>query len=643
MLSREADVGITQYLNPDNVGFKGKVKERFSDFNVTEIDPGGQIVKLNSDKQSFASEMQDSKSDVELSYENLEENLKKIISKQDYDKIIQMSKGDLEQFDIVVDNFSKEERKMVHTVCKTFSLNSNTLTNEKNEKIIKLMKCSNKKSSSRGGINHGERGRSKAEKFLHFSLYKENATTSEVISQIAQQIRTKDRYFTFAGSKDRRGRTLQRVAVSLIKSETIEATVKKLRCPAAVGNYSFHPEGLRLGDLSGNNFEVGIKDVEIDCNTLNDTMQYFKEHGFINYFGMQRFGTSEVPTHQIGLNILKKDLQGAIDLILQPRESQYSELKSVLEKYSVDKDAESAFTSLSYKMKGKIEGKLLNGLRKFHNNDKANALKFLPAGVRQMYGHAFQSYVWNLTVSRRVEKYGSCVLEGDLVLSERPVDSGSLIRKNVKKISMEDVKNEMYTIYDVVIPLPGHSSVLPNNETKDIMLQILKDDGLEMDDFRNNNRDYDLPGDYRNMITKATDVCWRLVKHDNLNDDIIHSKLEIFQNQENPGNLREIGNVEGGMKSVVMSFSLKSSCYATMALREIMRIQTDVTSMKGEANEVEDDEAVDNESEYSINQSTQSIDQPQDQNGSANGEQNGNDKRKLEHLDVDNATKKLKS
>ena len=36
-------------------------------------------------------------SDVELSYENLEENLKKIISKQDYDKIIQMSKGDLEQ------------------------------------------------------------------------------------------------------------------------------------------------------------------------------------------------------------------------------------------------------------------------------------------------------------------------------------------------------------------------------------------------------------------------------------------------------------------------------------------------------------------------------------------------------------------
>ena len=53
---------------------------------------------------------------------------------------------------------------------------------------------------------------------------------------------------------------------------------------------------------------------------------------------------------------------------------------------------------------------------------------------------------------------------------------------------------------------------------------------------------------------------------------------------------------------------------------------------------------MDNESEYSINQSTQSIDQLQDQNGSANnGEQNGNDKRKFEQLDVENSTKKLKS
>ena len=24
-----------------------------------------------------------------------------------------------------------------------------------------------------------------------------------------------------------------------------------------------------------------------------------QEHGFINYFGMQRFGTSEIPTHKV--------------------------------------------------------------------------------------------------------------------------------------------------------------------------------------------------------------------------------------------------------------------------------------------------------------------------------------------------------
>ena len=44
--SSEALLGIVEYLNPSNTGFPGGViKERFSDFNVTEIDMGGKLVK----------------------------------------------------------------------------------------------------------------------------------------------------------------------------------------------------------------------------------------------------------------------------------------------------------------------------------------------------------------------------------------------------------------------------------------------------------------------------------------------------------------------------------------------------------------------------------------------------------------------
>ena len=55
--------------------------------------------------------------------------------------------------------------------------------------------------------------------------WQENIGTTELISQLAHSLRTKDKYFSFAGTKDRRARTLQRVAVSLIKPESLESTV----------------------------------------------------------------------------------------------------------------------------------------------------------------------------------------------------------------------------------------------------------------------------------------------------------------------------------------------------------------------------------------------------------------------------------
>lgn len=33
---------------------------------------------------------------------------------------------------------------------------------------------------------------------------------------------------------------------------------------------------------------------------VKDMMESLKQKGFLNYFGMQRFGTSIIPTHHIG-------------------------------------------------------------------------------------------------------------------------------------------------------------------------------------------------------------------------------------------------------------------------------------------------------------------------------------------------------
>lgn len=51
----------------------------------------------------------------------------------------------------------------------------------------------------------------------------------------------------------------------------------------------------------------------------------------------------------------------------------------------------------------------------------------IPHGLRTMYVHAYQSYVWNAATSERCLKYGTdTVVEGDLVLlSGETSDAGT--------------------------------------------------------------------------------------------------------------------------------------------------------------------------------------------------------------------------
>lgn len=48
-----------------------------------------------------------------------------------------------------------------------------------------------------------------------------------------------------------------------------------------------------------------------------------RNNGFVNYYGMQRFGTRSIPTHEVGKAIIKEDWAGAVKLIL----SQYDTSK----------------------------------------------------------------------------------------------------------------------------------------------------------------------------------------------------------------------------------------------------------------------------------------------------------------------------
>ena len=101
-------------------------------------------------------------------------------------------------------------------------------------------------------------------------------------------------------------------------------------------------------------------------------MKYFEENGFINYFGTQRFGTTGVPTHHIGKEIIASNFTEAINLILKPRESESNVgLKEARSLWASSKDAQKALDVLRKARKDRtVEGKLLFGLAKCHRNDQ---------------------------------------------------------------------------------------------------------------------------------------------------------------------------------------------------------------------------------------------------------------------------------
>jgi len=95
---------------------------------------------------------------------------------------------------------------------------------------------------------------------------------------------------------------------------------------------------------------------------LDETMNTIKEKGFINYYGehphfamccpqyspsstgMQRFGTASVPTHSIGLALLKSEWQKAADMILQKRHGEHPDVEAARDAWLIERDLDKALS-----------------------------------------------------------------------------------------------------------------------------------------------------------------------------------------------------------------------------------------------------------------------------------------------------------
>ena len=147
-------------------------------------------------------------------------------------------------------------------------------------------------------------------------------------------------------------------------------------------------------DMLGNKFKIKISDLTDDVSQFNE---YDK---ILNLFGYQRFGSKRPVTHLIGKAIIQEKYQEAIDFLLSYSSKYDSEENNHYRKLISERKSDlEVIDQLPKSMD--IEIAVLRSLAK--SNDQKMAIREIPLQMRRFYIQAYQSYIFNKTLSMAFE------------------------------------------------------------------------------------------------------------------------------------------------------------------------------------------------------------------------------------------------
>ena len=273
----------------------------------------------------------------------------------------------------------------------------------------------------------------------------------------------------YAGIKDKQAVTEQYISVFGYKNLKVDID------QVSFEYVSSGSKPISIGDLERNYFEIVVRNVE----DKPEVIEYCE-----NYFDEQRFSKNNVA---IGRALVKKDFSQACKLI--------------------DKDV--------------VKNHLL-----VKNNDYIGALQKLSIRFLRFFVNAYQSYLWNETVSKYLENNYS----------------GKKVEYSQGELFFVDDMDE--SILDMSFPLVGFGTNV-GEEYKDIIDSILEEEKLSTSDFIIKQiPDISAEGEVRKIFVNVNDFEIGEFLDDELND---------------------------GIKKVVVKFSLSKGSYATMIIRKLFK------------------------------------------------------------------------
>ncbi|MBP1928191.1 tRNA pseudouridine13 synthase [Methanolinea mesophila] len=236
--------------------------------------------------------------------------------------------------------------------------------------------------------------------YLICRLTKKDWELQRAVKELAKRLGISHRRIGWAGTKDRRALTSQLISLYDITPEQVaRVDVKDMRLEVVGRSRT----GLTLGSLEGNRFRINIRDIEKpDPEAEVAEVTEACRRGIPNYFGVQRFGVIRPLTHLVGEAILRGDYEAAVccyagrafpDEPLEVQEARRAFLET----------RDPVATLRAFPVPLTYERSMLHHLVS-SPGDYRGALLVLAPKLRSMFVSAFQSWLFNMTLSSRLRE-----------------------------------------------------------------------------------------------------------------------------------------------------------------------------------------------------------------------------------------------
>ena len=262
-----------------------------------------------------------------------------------------------------------------------------------------------------------------------YLLEKKSMETFSLLSYLAKKNNIPVSELGIAGLKDKHAITKQHFTLpSKYNLKTLQE--KNFR----ITFLGYVSEKLKLGSLTGNRFEITVRDVKKgELEGVAQKADSIEKTGVPNYFDSQRFG-SVINQEFVAKHLIKKDYEKAVKT--------YLTLYTKFESSKVKEEKKLILQNWGSFSKLRLKNPSLKRVTEEYEKTKdwLKAYKKIPSNLRDMMISAYQSYLWN----ECVKKVLKLKINNRKIYPVRYSLGVLLFYKNVKEI--DDVPETFKTI-----------------------------------------------------------------------------------------------------------------------------------------------------------------------------------------------------